>query len=99
MLIAAGYKILLKMEEVEEKTSSGLIIPQQTIDKDKAAKEWGKVVSMGNCCFYDQPTPWVGLGDVVGIVRYNGTEMIDPDTREKFRLINDKDVLCIRHQE
>lgn len=97
MMIPAGYRILLKMEEVQEKTSGGIILPQQTVDKDQAAKEWGKVIALGNCCYFDQPKPWCGVGDTVGIVKYNGTVMQDEATGEKFRLINDKDVLCIKH--
>lgn len=97
MLIPAGYRILLEMEEVNEKTIGGIIIPQQAIDKEEAAKEWGKVVGLGNCAYYDMPSHWVGVGDVVGIVKHNGTVMTDPDTNKKYRLINDKDVLCIRH--
>jgi co-chaperonin GroES (HSP10) len=98
MLIPAGYRILLEMEEVSEATMGGIILPQQVIDKDEAAKEWGKVVAVGNCCYYDQPTHWVGVGDVVGIVKYNGTVMEDPDSKKRYRLINDKDVLCLRHR-
>jgi len=98
MMIPAGYRVLLKMEEVEEKTLGGIILPQQVVDKDQAAKEWGQVIALGNCAYFDMPKPWCGVGDVVGIVKYNGTVMEDPLSGEKFRLINDKDVLCLRHQ-
>jgi co-chaperonin GroES (HSP10) len=98
MLIASGYRIILEMEEVTERTKGGIILPSEVVDKDAAAKEWGKVISMGNCAYHDMPSPWCGLGDIVGIVRYNGTVMVDPETDKKYRLINDKDVLCIRHE-
>lgn len=97
MLIPAGYRILLEMEEVEEKTTGGIFLPQQVVEKDEAAKEWGKVIAMGNCCYHDLPSPWCGVGDVVGIVRYNGNTFTDPDSGKKYKVINDKDVLCIRH--
>lgn len=97
MLVPAGYRILLEMEAVEEKTKGGIILPQQVIERDEFNKEWGTVRAMGNCCYHDFPQPWCGVGDVVAIVAGNGKSVTDPDTEKKYRMINDKDVLCIRH--
>ena len=96
MLIPAGYRIMLKMEEVEEKTVNGIILAQQTIDADNAAQEFGTVISMGEFCYREYKGPWVKVGQIVGIARYAGKVTIDPDTGEKFRMVNDLDIQCIK---
>lgn len=95
MIIPAGYRMLLKMDEVEEVTAGGIILPQQTKDADEAAQEWGTVVALGPFCYHDYQRPWCGVGDKVSITRYAGKVVIDRATGEKLRAINDIDIHCL----
>jgi chaperonin GroES len=84
--ILAG-KILVKPVEAEEKTSSGIIIPETA--KEKPQK--GTVVMVG-ADKKDEPME-VKKGDVVLYGKYAGQELtID---REEYLLISQNDVLFI----
>ncbi|MCA1747132.1 MAG: co-chaperone GroES [Bacteroidales bacterium] len=84
--ILAG-KILVKPGVAEEKTSSGIIIPETA--KEKPQK--GKVVMVG-ADKKDEPME-VKKGDVVLYGKYAGQELtID---REEYLLISQNDVLFI----
>lgn len=84
--VIAG-KILVKPAAAEEKTASGLYIPDSA--KDKPLQ--GEVVLVGNA-LKDQ-TAEVKVGDVVMYGKYGGTELnIDG---EDYLLIAQSDILYI----
>ena len=84
--ILAG-KILVKPAEAEEKTSSGIIIPETAKEKPQQ----GTVVMVG-ADKKDEPME-VKKGDVVLYGKYAGQELtID---REDYLLISQSDVLFI----
>jgi len=84
--ILAG-KILVKPSEAEEKTSSGIIIPETAKEKPQQ----GKVVMVG-ADKKDEPME-VKKGDTVLYGKYAGQELtID---REEYLLISQSDVLFI----
>lgn len=84
--VIAG-KILVKPAEAQEKTASGIYIP----DSAKDAPLQGKVILVGNA-LKDQ-TCEVKVGDEVMYGKYSGTELIIED--EKYLLIAQSDVLYI----
>ncbi|MBN1821495.1 MAG: co-chaperone GroES [Prolixibacteraceae bacterium] len=84
--ILAG-KILVQPQEAEEKTSSGIIIP----DSAKEKPQVGKVVLVG-ADKKDEPME-IKTGDVVFYGKYSGTELnIDG---EDYLLMSQTDVLYI----
>ena len=84
--ILAG-KILVKQQEAEEKTSSGIIIP----DSAKEKPQQGTVVLTGKDK-KDEPME-VKVGDVISYGKYSGTEInIDG---EDYLLMSQSDVLYI----
>ena len=84
--ILAG-KILVQPQAAEEKTSSGIIIP----DSAKEKPQVGKVVLVG-AAKKDEPME-VKVGDVVFYGKYSGTELnIDG---EDYLLMSQTDVLYI----
>lgn len=91
---ATGYRMLVKVRDVELETASGIIL---AVDKnlEQAAEIRATVVSMGPDCYYDQPTVWCKEGDDILIAQYSGRRVIDPVTEEVYTLINDKDVVCV----
>ena len=95
MLKALGYRMLIEVEEVPETTAGGIILAQQTKDADEAAQEFGKVVDIGEFAFKEYPRRWCQVGDTVSFQKYVGKVIVDPETKKKFRVINDIDVHCV----
>ncbi len=84
--ILAG-KILVQPQEAEEKTISGIIIP----DSAKEKPQQGTVVLVG-AAKKDEPME-IKVGDVVVYGKYSGTELsIDGDD---YLLMSQSDVLYI----
>ncbi len=80
-------KILVKPQEAEEKTASGIIIP----DSAKEKPQQGKVMLVGEAK-KDEPMV-VSEGDVVLYGKYSGTEINIDD--EDYLLMSQQDVLYI----
>lgn len=80
-------KILIKPQEAEEKTSSGIIIP----DSAKEKPQQGEVVLVGQAK-KDEPMV-VQKGDVVLFGKYAGTEINIDD--EDYLLMSQQDILYI----
>ena len=81
--------------KMKEKTKGGLIIGQDTLDKQQVGSTCGLVLAMGPHC-YDKDKfpegPWCKKGDWVIFARYAGSRMnIDGG---EVRLLNDDEVLA-----
>lgn len=87
-----GYKILVKMRKVvEEKTKSGLYLPDQTKQDENTASLIAEVLSIGPDAYRDPAKfpngAWCSIGDHVILRSYSGTRI--KITNEEYRLIND----------
>lgn len=92
-----GFRILVAIPQVEEKTKGGVHIPDKLRDAETVASVIGYVVAMGDDCYADKnrfPSgPWCAIGDYVMFRSYSGTRMkVDG---QEFRLINDDTVEAI----
>jgi chaperonin GroES len=90
----AGFKLLIALPELEEKTDSGIYLPEQVREKESLATVVGFVLKMGSLAYKD-PTKfpdgaWCKEGDWVLFRAYSGTR-IKIHGRE-FRIINDDTV-------
>ena len=82
-----GDKVLLKKEEAEEKTASGIILTGNA----KEAPQWAKVLEVGPGT--DEVKMEVKKGDKVLYSKYAGTEVkLDG---EELLLVSQKDILAI----
>lgn len=92
-----GYKILIAMPQVEEKTAGGIIRPDALRKAEETASMFGFVAKLGDLAYADAskfPTgPWCKEGDWVLFRSYSGTR-IKVHGRE-FRLINDDSVEAV----
>ena len=84
--ILAG-KILVEPHAAEEKTASGIIIP----DSAKEKPQKGKIVLVG-AAKKDEPME-VKVGDTVFYGKYGGTELTIDDS--EYLLISQSDILYI----
>jgi chaperonin GroES len=84
--------LVVKLEEEEEKTKSGIVLP----DTAKEKPQKGKVIAVGSGRILDngqKVAPEVHVGDTVVFSRYSGTELkLDG---EKYLILTENDVLAI----
>lgn len=100
MIIPILHRILLKLDKVEQKTESGIIIPDEVIKKERKAVETATVIAVGPTCFtdYGAENNTVKVGDKVIIAKYSGKEVKDIDDTD-YVVCNDEDVICILTEE
>ncbi len=90
-----GYKILVAIPKIEEKTKGGIIRPDQLRNDEGIASIFGYVVSMGADCYADKNKfpngAWCAVGDFVMFRSYSGTrfKVQTENGDQEFRLMND----------
>ncbi|MFP4111510.1 MAG: co-chaperone GroES [Candidatus Woesearchaeota archaeon] len=77
-----GNRVVVKPKKVEEKTKSGIYIPESAQEKNQE----GKVVALGTA----EKIP-VNVGDHILYEKYSGTEITVDD--EKYLIIEVKDII------
>lgn len=91
-IIPLGERIVLKVLESEEKTKSGIVLP----DTAKEKPQMGKILAVGSGKILDngQKVPLeVKVGDQVLFAKYAGTEVkLDG---EEYMVLKENDVLAI----
>jgi co-chaperonin GroES (HSP10) len=90
-----GHRILVLPEDINETTESGIVVfTEAQKDREALAQMYGIVVSMGNTCYADQPSPWCSVGNRVSFAKYSGLIYTGLDGKT-YRCINDLDVVAI----
>lgn len=94
------FRILVKPDDVLEKKYKteikGFVIAGMEKEREQQAVDVGTVVNIGPTAFkdYDVENP-LSVGDKVVYAKFAGKEVVDPETDEKFLVINDEDVVAI----
>lgn len=95
--VPAGYKVLIAIPKVEEKTEGGIYRPDQLKKLEETASIFGFVLELGELAYKDEakfPTgPFCKQGDWVVFRSYSGTRFRIAD--QEFRLINDDTVEAV----
>jgi chaperonin GroES len=96
MILPLLHGVLVKPDDVETKTASGIVIPDMVTDKERKATESGTVVRVGPRAFvdYGRSPDILNKGDKVQYARYSGKELKDVDGTS-YLLLNDIDILCV----
>lgn len=92
------FKILVKPKKVDEKTKGGIILPDDTKDRDQFAQMEGTLVACSPLAFtyqdwpdgFSPPKP----GDQILFAKFAGAKVTGKDG-EEYRLINDKDAAAV----
>ncbi len=89
------HHILVKLDDIETKTQSGIILAVDE-KKERKAVEYGTVVQIGPTAFldYGRSPDILKEGDRISLNRYSGKSVVDSDGSE-YVVVNDQDVLCI----
>jgi chaperonin GroES len=105
--VPVGWRLLIEPIKVEEKTASGLVLPEQAIAAKEHLRYIGRVVAMGHLCYQHQKfvgadgaaIKWCKVGDYVAHGAYAGQEI---KVRDKsghryvsLKLLNDDEVLAV----
>ena len=91
----SGWRILVLPFTPKEKTSGGIIIAQESLDRLRIATNCGYVLKIGPLAYFDKekyPTgAWCKEGDWVIFARYAGSRL--PIEGGEVRILNDDEVL------
>ena len=93
-----GHRVLVKVDQVERTTKSGIIIHDVTADKEQIGQDGGVVVELGNTAYSDQSDSWCKVGDYVKFGRYAG-QLLRPTESEdgvEYRVLNDLDIVLVK---
>jgi chaperonin GroES len=94
-----GHRVLLKPDQIETKTASGIIVTTAAQEAREAlAQSYGTVIAMGNTCYADQPKPWCKIGNRVAFAKYSGTISEGKDG-VTYRTVNDLDIVSVVDEE
>lgn len=89
-----GYKILIAIPEVSEKTEGGVFMPDNLKSAEETASIIGFVLKVGTGAYVDKTRfpdgPWCKEGDFVIFRSYSGTRF--KVEGQEFRIINDDTV-------
>jgi len=92
-----GYKILITLPEIEEKTEGGIIKPSDSRHEESIATVVGWVMSMGPDAYANYARfpsgPYCQVGDWVVFRAFSGTRI--KVHGKEFRLINDDTVEAV----
>lgn len=95
--VPKGYKVLIALPHVEEKTEGGVWRPDNLRTMEETASIFGYVVSMGDLAYYDKAKfpngAYCKTGDWVMFRSYSGTRF--KIGGQEFRLINDDTVEAV----
>jgi len=93
----SGYRLLIAVAEISEKTNGGVFMPEQLKKAEETASIVGFVVKAGPEAYSDEnkfPSgPWCKEGDFVIFRSYSGTRF--KVLGKEFRLINDDTVEAV----
>ena len=91
-----GWRLLVLPFRMNEKTKGGVLLGQETIERQQVASQCGLVLEMGPQCYTDKeryPTgPWCKKGDWVMFARYAGSRI--KIEGGEIRLLNDDEILA-----
>ena len=91
-----GWRILVLPFKMGEKTKGGILMGQETLEKQQVASQCGNVLAMGPDCYRDKNRykqgSWCKVGDWVMFARYAGSRI--KIEGGEVRLLNDDEILA-----
>ena len=100
-----GARILVQLRKAKKKmTQSGIILPEETRDTERAQNPVAKVIALGPLAFKKRDTmePWVEgiwceVGDYLRVPKWTGDRWLVPHGDEdsvEFMVLNDHEVIA-----
>lgn len=104
----AGHRILVKPDNIEEidpvlasAKRTGIVLSDMTARTEQTAVDTGTILEIGVNCWkaFDSGVPWAKVGDKIIYAKFGGKLVVDPDTKEKFLILNDEDCIGVFKSE
>ena len=103
--IPLGARVLVQLRKAKKRmTESGIILPEETRDTERAQNPVGKVISLGPLAFKKRDTmePWVeGIwckeGDYLRVPKWTGDRWVvshGDEENVEFMVLNDHEVIA-----
>lgn len=91
----AGWRILLKIQDIPEVTSGGIVLPDSVRDVAGQAAQVAQVMSLGEEAYTGERIKgvWCQKGDWVLISKFAGVRV--DVCGEEYRIINDDEVIAV----
>lgn len=96
-----GHRVAVKPKDIVKKTDWGLNIVHENEDRERASVVEGTVMAVGPDAWKTMyisgyiSEPWAKVGDEVLYAKYVGFDVTNPDTQERWRIVNDEDIVCV----
>ena len=91
-----GWRMLVLPFKMKEKTKGGVILAENTLERQQVASQVGLVMAMGPQCYKDKERypegPWCKEKDWVMFARYAGSRI--KIEGGEMRLLNDDEILA-----
>jgi chaperonin GroES len=91
-----GWRILVLPFKMKEKTKGGVILAENTLERQQVASQVGLVLAMGSQCYKDNERypegPWCKVNDWVMFARYAGSRV--KIEGGEMRMLNEDEVLA-----
>jgi chaperonin GroES len=97
-----GYKLLVALPPAEEKSKGGIILAEETAERQRIASVVGRVIDMGPDAYTGETAkgekrfphgPYCQIGDWIMMRAYSGTRFRFHG--QEFRLLNDDSVEAV----
>jgi co-chaperonin GroES (HSP10) len=103
--IPLGARVLVQLRKAKKRmTDSGIILPEETRDTERAQNPVAKVIALGPLAFKKRDTmePWVEgiwceVGDFLRVPKWTGDRWVVPhgdDDNVEFMVLNDHEVIA-----
>lgn len=97
-IMPTEYRVLIRPISVDEKTKGGIILPDETRERDKYAVQEGELVAVSPLAFsyadWPEGAQLPKVGDMVIFAKYSGSSRKGRDGVE-YRVINDRDIVAV----
>lgn len=99
-ILALEYNVLVYVEEVGEKTTGGVLLPDEVKARDQNAATMGMVVGISPMAFKNRDWPedveFPKVGDFVYFGRYAGaSSRIKGRDGKQYQMIKDQDIMSV----
>lgn len=88
-----GDRVLVRVEEIEEVTPGGIVVPKTELRKHEAAQMAATLIAVGNDAWSDYAQPFASIGDRVLYQRHSGIQLRGKDEK-LYRIVNDTDIIA-----
>jgi chaperonin GroES len=88
------YKVLVRPEVVEERSSGGIILPETTREQQNLAQVKATLIAVGGNAFEDFLPPKPVIGQIIFVAKYAGVRVQGEDGVQ-YQIVADKDIAAI----